>query len=193
MVTKSILIMFELKHKLINSFKLVNLFLLLLLLSVNITNAQNNRKEKVEEEEEYELANGKTLCGGTERWSQKVLVDAAISTINFTPIAANVGYMVGITTPSSSPTMPRYAGVEDKTYNVTCKITIKKVETDSNYHLVLSDGTHTMIGEIPDPSCSAAGSSAYVNDYIAARNFIDAHIASGVGVTIDIKIVYIYV
>ena len=39
------------------------------------------------------------MCGGTERWSQKVLVDAAVSTINFTPIASNVAYMVGITAP----------------------------------------------------------------------------------------------
>ncbi len=192
MATKSISNMLALKHKPANSFKLGNLFLLLLLLSVNITNAQNNRKEKEKEEEEYELADGKTLCGGTERWSQKVLVDAAVSTINFTPISANVAYMVGITTPSPSSTMPRYAGVEDKTYNVTCNITIKKVETDNDYHLVLSDGTHTMIGEIPDPSCSAAGSSAYVNDYIAARNFIDAHIASGNVNNVNIPQVIVY-
>ncbi len=99
---------------------------------------------------------------------------------------------MGITTPSPSSTMPRYAGVEDKTYNVTCYITIKKVETDNDYHLVLSDGTHTMIGEIPDPSCSAAGSSAYVNDYITARNFVDAHIASGNVSNVNLPQVIVY-
>lgn len=196
METKSISVMLILKHKLANSLKLVGLYTLLFLLSINAVNAQNvvhtqNHETEIEEEGE-EGETEQTMCGGTERWSQKVLVDAAVSTINFTPIAANVGYMVGITTPSPSSTMPRYAGVEDKTYNVICNITIKKVETDNDYHLVLSDGTNTMIGEIPDPGCSAAGSSAYVNDYIVARNFIDAHIASGNVSNVNLPQVIVY-
>jgi hypothetical protein len=141
-----------------------------------------------EEEEEIES----TQCGGTERWSVKVMTDAAASTVNMTGISANVAYMVGISTPTPSTTMPRYTGVEDKTYSVTCNITLKKVETDNDYHLVMSDGTHTMIGEIPDPTCSAAASSAFVNEYIAARNFIDAHIASGNVSSVNISPVIIY-
>ena len=196
MEKKSIPVMLVLKSRLEGSLKLVSLFVLFFLLSVNLAKAQNaanaqTHKTEIEEEgEEGEIE--QTMCGGTERWSQKVLVDAAVNTINFTPIAANVAYMVGITTPTPSSTMPRYAGVEDKTYNVTCNITIKKVETDNDYHLVLSDGTHTMIGEIPDPSCSAAGSSAYVNDYIAARNFIYAHIASGNVSNVNLPLVVVY-
>lgn len=181
-------------------FKSSNLFTTLALFALINLHAQQSNKPLVaqqatksyEEEEEEVGENGKVLCGGTERWSVKVLVDAAVSTINFTPIAANVAYMVGIVTPSPSTTMPRYPGVEDKTYNVSCKITIKKVESDNDYHLVLSDGTHTMIGEIPDPTCSAAASSAYVNDYIAARNFIDAHIASGNVSNVSLAPVIVY-
>jgi hypothetical protein len=190
MEKKSISIMLILKNKLVSKLKLVSLFVLLSMLSVNLANAQNNARETEEEEEEGETE--RVMCGGTERWSQKVLVDAAVSTINFTPISANVAYMVGISTPAPSTTAPRIAGVEDKTYNVTCKITIKKVESDNDYHLVMSDGTHTMIGEIPDPNCSAASSSAYVNDYIAARNFIDAHIASGNVSNVNLPNVVIY-
>jgi hypothetical protein len=151
----------------------------------SISAQQNVRLEKEEEI-------GQVMCGGTERWSQKVLVDAAASSINFTPLSKNVVYMVGISTPPPSTTMPRYAGVEDKTYNVTCNITIKKVETDNDYHLVLSDGTHTMIGEIPDPNCSAAGSSAYVNDYINARNWVDTHMASGNISNVNLPQVIVY-
>jgi hypothetical protein len=153
--------------------------------------AQEGRHSEYSEEEEEEKGEA-IQCGGVERWSVKVLTDNAVNTINFTPINATVSYMVNIVTPTPSSTMPRYAGVEDKTYNVTCSITLKKVETDNDYHLVLSDGTHTMIGEIPDPTCSAAASSTYVNDYIAARNFIDAHIASGNVSNISLPPVVVY-
>src|ERR1700758_4970373 len=184
METKSTLIFFTLKNKLV-----FNLSLLLLLLSTSLASAQNNSREK-EEDEEGEVE--QTMCGGTERWSVKVLVDPAVNTINFTPISTNVASLVNIVTPTPSTTMPRYAGVEDKTYKVVCHITIKKVETDNDYHLVLSDGTNTLIGEIPDPTCSAASSSAYVNDYIAARNFIDSHIASGNVSSVNIGNVEVY-
>jgi hypothetical protein len=118
-------------------------------------------------------------CGGVERWSVKVLVDGAVSQINFTPVSKTVSQMVALTTPTPSTSMPRTGPVETTTYTTNCTITIKKAETDNDYHLVLYDGSKTMIGEIPDPSCSAAASSAYVSQYVAARNFIDAHIASG--------------
>ncbi len=140
-----------------------------------------------EEGEEHELLAGKqVLCGGVERWSVKVLTDAAVSTINFTPINTTVNNLVNIVTPTPSSSMPRYAGVEDKTYKVTCNVTIKKVESDNDYHLVLSDGVHTLIGEIPDPTCSAAGSSAYVSQYVAARNFVDTYIGPGNIYTVNI-------
>src|SRR6185437_9618356 len=132
------------------------------------------------------------MCGGTERWSQKVLIDAAVNTINFTPINTTVASLVNIVTPTPSSTMPRYAGVEDKTYKFSCKITIKKAETDNDYHLVLSDGTHTLIGEIPDPACSAAAGSAYVSQYTAARNFIDTYIGSGTYSSVNIAQVDVY-
>ncbi|HXB39466.1 MAG TPA: T9SS type A sorting domain-containing protein [Bacteroidia bacterium] len=166
------------------------LFLVFALFLINGIYAQQNQSltESEEEEEKGEAIQ----CGGVERWSVKVLTDAAVNTINMTPINANVAYMVNIVTPSPSTTMPRYAGVEDKTYSVTCNITIKKVETDNDYHLVLSDGTNTMIGEIPDPTCAAAASSAFVNDYIAARNFIDAHIASGNVSNVNLPPVIVY-
>ena len=190
METKATSIIFTLKSKLASSFKLLNLFLLLLLLSLNVTNAQNKAVEKEEEEEEEKTE--QTMCGGTERWSQKVLVDAAVNTINFTPISTTVASLVNIVTPTPSTSMPRYAGVEDKTYQFTCNITIKKAETDNDYHLVLSDGTHTLIGEIPDPACSAAAGSAYVSQYTAARNFIDTYIGSGTYSSVNIPLVEVY-
>ncbi len=129
---------------------------------------------------ESENESGTSLrCGGVERWSVKVLTDNLANTVNFTPINSTVLNLVTLSTPFADPYMGRSAGIEDKTYKITCNITIKKDESDNDMHLVLSDGTNTLIGEIPDPACSAAASSAYVNQYIAARNFVNANIASG--------------
>ncbi|HWY38411.1 MAG TPA: T9SS type A sorting domain-containing protein [Bacteroidia bacterium] len=164
----------------------IKLFLLGLLFAAHVSNAQQNARS--EEEEEIESVQ----CGGVERWSVKVLVDAAESTINFTPISTTVNNLVNIVTPAPSTTMPRYAGVEDKTYKFVCNVTLKKSETDNDYHLVLSDGTNTMIGEVPDPTCSAAASSAFTSQYLAARNFVDTYIGPGNVSSVNIAPVEIY-
>jgi|ERR1700757_678187 len=169
-------------------FKVFNLFLFASLLSANVTLAQNNREKEEDEEGEVE----QTMCGGTERWSQKVLVDNLVSTINFTPISTTVNNLINIVTPTPSTTMPRQPGIEDKSYTFTCNVTVKKAETDNDYHLVLSDGTHTLIGEIPDPVCSAAASSNYVPQYTAARNFVDTYIGSGTYSSVHIAAVQVY-
>ena len=132
------------------------------------------------------------LCGGVERWAVKVLTDGAANTVNYNGSVSTIANLVSIVTPAPSSSMPRYAGIEDKTYSVTCNITIKKSETDNDYHLVLSDGVNTLIGEIPDPTCAAAGSSSHVNQYIAARNFVNANIASGNVYNVNIPPVVVY-
>jgi Secretion system C-terminal sorting domain len=133
-------------------------------------------QQREEDEEEGERTGAKTTCGGVERWSVKVLVDAQANTVNYTPIQSSIASLVTLTTPTPSASMARYAGVEDKTYTVTCNIYTKRDEDDNDYHLVLSDGTNTIIGEVPDPVCSQAASSAHVNEYISARNFVNTYI-----------------
>jgi len=114
-------------------------------------------------------------CGGVERWAVKVLTDAAAPQVNFIPKAATLDSLIHIqTAPNASA--PRMAGIEFQTYRMSCYITIKKNEDDNDYHLVLKDGTQTMIGEVPDPVCSAAASSTHVNEYIAARNWVNMNI-----------------
>lgn len=118
-------------------------------------------------------------CGGTERWSEKVLTDSKASLVNYSPVNTTIDSLVHINTPTPDPNAPRIDNLELKTYKVRCNITIKKYESDNDYHLVLSDGTNTMIGEVPDPVCSEAASSAHVNQYIAGRQFVNAYIAQG--------------
>src|ERR1035437_3529910 len=146
---------------------------------LSLCNIFDSKAQSKAEREEEENAQVDSACGGTERWAEKVLADALASTVNFTPVLSNVASLVALATPTPNPYMTRQAGVEDKVYQITCNITIKKSETDADYHLVLSDGTHTLIGEIPNPVCSTAVATAHVIQYTTARNFIDAHIASG--------------
>ncbi len=115
------------------------------------------------------------LCGGVERWDVKVLTDASASLVNYTPKPTTIDSLINIPT-SPDPNNPRIQGIEYQTYKIKCNITIKKNEDDNDYHLVLKDGTETMIGEVPDPVCAVASSSAHVNEYIAARNWVNMHI-----------------
>ena len=117
------------------------------------------------------------LCGGVERWAVKVLTDAAAAQVNYTPKLTTLDSLIHIpTTPDQNA--PRMAGIEFQSYVFTCNITIKKNEDDNDYHLVLLSGSETMIGEVPDPVCSAAASSAHVNEFIAARNWVNQHIGT---------------
>ena len=82
------------------------------------------------------------LCGGVERWSVKVLTDAAAAQVNYTPKLTTMDSLIHIPT-NPSTIAPRMAGIEFQNYTLTCKITIKKNEDDNDYHLVLQSGTAT--------------------------------------------------
>ena len=111
--------------------------------------AQEAGVKPAENEDETKSA----LCGGVERWAVKVLTDAAAAQVNYTPKPTTIDSLVQIpTTPNQNA--PRMAGIEFQSYVFTCNITIKKNESDNDYHLVLKSGSRTMIGEVPDPEHS---------------------------------------
>ena len=120
-----------------------------------------------------------TECGGTERWDVKLLTDPLANTVNFTPVQSTVAQLVKLATPKATKTMKRKSPVETTTYTITCNITLKKSETDKDYHLVLMDGDYHMIGEIPDPACPAAAKSHYLKQFIEARKFVEDNIGNG--------------
>jgi hypothetical protein len=117
------------------------------------------------------------LCGGVERWDVKVLTDAAASQVNYTPKFTTIDSLIHIPT-SPNQNAPRMQGIEFQSYRITCNITIKKNESDNDYHLVIKDGNETMIGEVPDPVCAVASTSAHVDEFIAARNWVNTHIGT---------------
>lgn len=148
------------------------LFILFLLLGHSLLSAQDYQEVQYNINTEGEK---NVRCGGVERWDEKVLADDLASQVNFLPVNTTMDSLIHIpTTPNGSA--PRMPGIEFQTYTIKCFIVEKKNESDDDYHLVLKDGNKTMIGEVPDPTCSVASTSAHVDDFIAARNWVNLHI-----------------
>lgn len=151
-------------------------YILLLILSITSTFCYSQT-----EIGEDNLEN-KATCGGVERWSLKVLTDTGAGNVNYVPVNSTVISLINLAAPPPNANAPRFYPFEYTTYKVQCYILAKRAETDNDYHLVLGDSANsvnTLVGEVPDPVCSEAASSTHVNEYIAARNFVNAHIAQG--------------
>ena len=58
-------------------------------------------------------------------------------------------------------------------------LTLVKGESDSDYHMVLTDGSHTLIAEIPYPTC--ANGSAWSCFISRARSNVDAKLSPSSG------------
>lgn len=94
-------------------------------------------------------ASGARACG-VERWSVKSLGDnptllpvrsATVAKLGALPVPASLGTR-------SAPEHGRYV--------VAATLAMAKLESDGDYHLVLTAGGVSMIAEIPDPACVAS-------------------------------------
>src|SRR5512140_2295934 len=114
-------------------------------------------------EEEYEHEGVGLGSCGVERWAIKTGTDSAVSQVNMTAASTTIAALRAIPVPSglgSSSARFTYAGSpEIQNYRLTnVTLTKYKLEDDSDYHLVLQDGSgNTMIAEIPYPSCVSGG------------------------------------
>ena len=97
---------------------------------------------------------------GVERWSIKTGTDSQAPSINLsTYISTTIYNFWSSAQPSSLPANSRIAPRELNQYRVSGTLTKYKRETDSDYHLVIQDGSgRTMIVEIPSINCVGAGS-----------------------------------
>jgi hypothetical protein len=138
-----------------------------------------------EGEEEGEQSRG-AQCGGTERWGQKVLIDTATRSINWTPDTITVSHFDTLTTYPPNSYAPRTAPIEFRTFSIVCHIIEQRIETDADFHLIMYDGASTGIAEIPDPVCAQAATSKWVNNYIEARNFASKYIGTGTNYNVNI-------
>ncbi|HWY98634.1 MAG TPA: T9SS type A sorting domain-containing protein, partial [Bacteroidia bacterium] len=108
-----------------------------------------------------------------------------------TPKNSSVSHITGLTTPTPTSSMPRYDQVEDSVYTVVCNITEMRVEADSDWHLVITDGKSTMIAECPCPSCNSVIASPYISQFTTCRNWIASHIGNKTNTSLSIKNVQI--
>jgi len=126
-------------------------------------------------EEEHEiLTTQQGVNCGVERWSVKTGTDADIGSVNLSPQDTTISALTSIARPSSLPPNNRASPAERQVWRLRdITLTIYKLETDSDYHLVLSDGSQTMISEIPHPDC-VGGSSPFLSGIQAARATFDS-------------------
>ncbi len=93
---------------------------------------------------------------GTERWSVKTGSDPDVGLINLSaqPTSTTITVLDALPAPNPLPPDNRVRPVETTIYTVRATLTGFKQESDSDYHLVLSDGGHTMIAELASPLCT---------------------------------------
>lgn len=96
---------------------------------------------------------------GVERWAVKTGTDTGAAKIKLAapPMVTTIARLIALTAPNPLPPSTRVPPVETTVYQLHATLTGFKVENDSDYHLVLSDGTHTMIAELASPSCVKSG------------------------------------
>ncbi len=162
--------------------------------------ANSHRRSGQPDAEEVEAVqaapNSSTGSCGVERWSVKTGTDADVGVINLqSTTQTTISSLDALPAPSSLPSNNRVQPTETTVFQINATLTEYKLEADSDYHLVLSDGAgHTMIGEIPDPACVGSTSpllsgienarSEFDANYTATGSFRTANVAvtlTGVG------------
>jgi hypothetical protein len=132
---------------------------------------------QAETDQENLTANPAASSGscGVFRWSVKTGTDAAAASVSQSSTTpTTIAAQDAIPQPGSLPSASRLAPVETTVYSIDATLTLYKLETDSDYHLVASDGSgHTMIAEIPDPACVGSG-SPFAASVRSARSMFDA-------------------
>src|SRR5258708_22105142 len=108
-----------------------------------------------EAEAVHKLASG--ISCGIELWPIKVLTDPNAGLVDTTgPATTTIAAIDALPVPAN-PASRAGDQYELHSFIVTATLTGYKLEADSDYHLVISSGSQTMIAEIPLPA-SAAGS-----------------------------------
>jgi hypothetical protein len=97
---------------------------------------------------------------GVERWSVKTGTDADKAKITLQSTTdTTIAALRALAKPATLPANTRIQPTETTVYRLHATLTEYKLETDSDYHLVVADSSgHTMITEIPDPACVGSSS-----------------------------------
>jgi hypothetical protein len=117
---------------------------------------------------------------GQERWAIKTGTDSGAAAIDLAnPKPTTILSLVAPIPPAPIPPDIRVGPEETSAWVVTGTLTGFKLESDSDYHLVVQDGSGTnMIVEIPLPDCTQQ-SSAFFAGISKARSAFDARFTPG--------------
>jgi hypothetical protein len=116
---------------------------------------------------------------GVERWSVKTGTDPDASMINLnSTTSTTIASMRAFTAPNPIPPNNRVSPAETTIWAINATLTLYKLESDSDYHLVIQDASgNTMITEIPMPSC-VGSSSPLLPGITNARSEFDAKLTA---------------
>src|SRR5215471_14206228 len=97
---------------------------------------------------------------GVERWSVKTGTDPKAGQVNLNaPSSTTIAHLRSLAAPNPIPSNSRVSPTETTQWVINATLIKYKLESDSDYHLVLADASgRTMIVEIPSPTCVGAGS-----------------------------------
>jgi hypothetical protein len=116
---------------------------------------------------------------GVERWSVKTGTDADVSQVNLNSSTnTTITTLRAATAPNPIPANNRVAPIETTVWVINATLTVFKLESDSDYHMVIQDASgNTMITEIPAPTCVGAG-SPFLPGITNARAEFDARFSA---------------
>ena len=113
--------------------------------------------EAGEEHEGTRTIHGATC--GIERWPVKTLSDPDARHVDFAVRPATVRYLGSL---RANPGGQDSRGpLETRVFGVQARLVSVKRESDSDYHLILSEGGATMIAEMPLASCTSGAQHRY--------------------------------
>lgn len=112
---------------------------------------------------------------GVERWSVKTGTDADAGKVDLSSSTnTTIANMIAFPTQSTIPANNRISPEETTVWVINATLTLYKLESDSDYHLVIQDASgNTMISEIPMPSC-VGSTSPFLPAITSARAKFDA-------------------
>jgi hypothetical protein len=147
--------------------------------------AGSHRRSSQPDAEEVEqvvaVPNSSTGSCGVERWSVKTGTDADRAKITLqSTTSTTIAALGALTKPATLPANNRVLPTETTVYRISATLTQYKIEADSDYHLVLTDGAgHTLISEIPDPVCVGSSSPLLTSIQKSRAEFDAKYIATG--------------
>jgi hypothetical protein len=116
------------------------------------------------------------ICG-TERWPVKTLADPGARQVDFAVRPATVRYLGSL---RANPGGQDSRGpLESRVFGVQARLVAVRRESDSDYHLILTEGGATMIAEMPLTACTSGAQHRYAMS--AARAELERAVGGLVG------------